>query len=50
MTKGVVATAKAHCIWLFFLCIILTVGCDASLTVGNRTIGVSSGGDGAEAR
>ena len=31
--------------WLQILCIgaLLTTGCDAALTVGNRTIGVSSG-------
>lgn len=38
-----VATAKAPCIWLFIFCMLLAFGCDASLTVGNRTIGVSSG-------
>ena len=43
MKTGIVAAAKAHCIWLFLLPIILTAGCDASLTVGNRTIAVSSG-------
>jgi hypothetical protein len=43
MKTGIAAAAKAHCIWLFLLSIILTVGCDASLTVGNRTIGVDSG-------
>lgn len=43
MKTGIIATTKAHCIWLFLLCTILTVGCDASLTVGNRTVGVSSG-------
>ena len=43
MKTGIVAAAEAHCIWLFIFCMILTAGCDASLTVGNRTIGVSSG-------
>jgi hypothetical protein len=43
MKTGIVAAAKAHCIWLFIFCTILTAGCDASFTVGNRTIGVSSG-------
>jgi hypothetical protein len=43
MKTGTVAAAKAHCIWLFIFCTILTAGCDASFTVGNRTIGVSSG-------
>ena len=43
MKTGTVAAAKAHCIWLCIFCTILTAGCDASLTVGNRTIGVSSG-------
>ena len=43
MKTRTVAAAKAYCIWLFILCTIITVGCDASLTVGNRTIGVSSG-------
>lgn len=43
MITRTVAAAKAHCIWLFIFCTILTAGCDASLTVGNRTIGVNSG-------
>jgi hypothetical protein len=43
MKTGTVAAAKAHCIWLFIFCTILAAGCDASLTVGNKTIGVSSG-------
>jgi hypothetical protein len=43
MKTRTVAASKAYCIWLFILCTIITAGCDASLTVGNRTIGVSSG-------
>lgn len=43
MKKGIVAAAKAHGIWLLLLSVILIAGCDASLTVGNRTIGVNSG-------
>lgn len=43
MKTRAVSAAKAHCIWLFIFCTILTVSCDASLTVGNRTIGVNSG-------
>ncbi len=38
------AAAKGPRIWLLFIfCVLLALGCDASLTVGNRTIGVSSG-------
>jgi len=43
MKTGTVAAAKIHYIWLFIFCTIMTAGCDAALTVGNRTIGVSSG-------
>ncbi|MGO9137058.1 MAG: DUF3568 family protein [Syntrophales bacterium] len=43
MKTGIAEAAKAHCIWLLLMFLILTVGCDASLTIGNRTIGVNSG-------
>ncbi|MGZ3607723.1 MAG: DUF3568 family protein [Syntrophales bacterium] len=43
MITRTIAPAKAHYIWLFIVCTILTAGCDASLTVANRTIGVNSG-------
>jgi len=43
MKKRVVTKYPALPIWSFLLCIILVIGCDASLTVANRTIGVSSG-------
>jgi len=43
MKTGIAEAAKAHCICLLLLFLILTAGCDASLTVGNRTIGVNSG-------
>lgn len=36
-------TRKKHWIQLFLIVIVLMTGCDASLTVGSRTIGVSSG-------
>lgn len=43
MKGKTVSAAKAHCIWLFIFCAVLAYGCDASFTVGNRTIGVNSG-------
>lgn len=43
MKTSTVAASKNHCIWLLILFTILTTGCDTALTVGNRTIGVSSG-------
>jgi hypothetical protein len=43
MKTRTVAAVKAHCIWVLIFCTILTTGCDTALTVGNRTIGVSSG-------
>jgi len=43
MKKGIVATSAFRLICLFLLCPIAILGCDASLTVANRTIGVSSG-------
>ena len=43
MKKGIVATSAFRPSFLLLLCLAATFGCDASLTVANRTIGVSSG-------
>jgi len=43
MKGKAVSAAKPRCIWLFIFCTVLAYGCDASFTVGNRTIGVNSG-------
>ena len=43
MKGKIVSAAKPCCIWLIIFCAVLAYGCDASFTVGNRTIGVNSG-------
>ncbi len=43
MKTGIAEAKRTYRIWLFFICITLLAGCDAALTVGNKTIGLSSG-------
>jgi len=43
MKTKIVIDRSAYWIWLLPICILLIAGCDATLTLGGRTIGVSSG-------
>jgi hypothetical protein len=43
MRTRIALTRKNHWIGLFLIFIVLIAGCDTALTVGSRTIGVSSG-------